>query len=60
MAPSWNLVGTVEGGWDVSFSPDRGAPVRAHFPTLESWTQNADSGIKYFSGTALLMKLIAS
>lgn len=39
--------------WSVTFQPDRGAP--AHpvlFPHLTSWTENADAGVRYFSGTA--------
>ena len=43
---------TVSGPWIVSFQPNRGAPESAVFDTLVSWTENADSSIKYFSGTA--------
>jgi hypothetical protein len=50
--PASAVVATVQGPWDVSFPPDRGAPAHARFDALTSWTANADAGIKYFSGTA--------
>jgi hypothetical protein len=43
---------TLAGPWQVSFPPDLGAPARARFDSLGSWTASADPGIKYFSGTA--------
>ena len=45
-------VQTLTGPWQVSFQPDRGAPTSATFSSLESWTENVDPGIRYFSGTA--------
>lgn len=36
--------------WDVRFTPGRGAPSSAHFPALESWSDSADPGLRYFSG----------
>jgi len=49
---------TVEGPWAVAFQPDRGAPATATFPSLASWSEHADRGIKYFSGTATYAKSI--
>ncbi|MES2177556.1 MAG: glycosyl hydrolase [Gemmatimonadota bacterium] len=49
---------TIAGAWDVSFAPGLGAPARARFDTLASWTTRADSGIKWFSGTATYSKTI--
>jgi hypothetical protein len=46
-------LGTVEGPWEVAFQPDRGAPPKAAFPELTSWSRNADPGVKYFSGTGV-------
>ena len=43
---------TITTPWDVTFPAGLGAPPRARFATLASWTTNADSGVKYFSGTA--------
>jgi (4-O-methyl)-D-glucuronate---lignin esterase len=42
----------IAGPWDVAFQPGRGAPASARFDALGSWSENADPGIKYFSGTA--------
>jgi hypothetical protein len=42
----------IIGPWSVAFQPGRGAPASATFKSLESWTANADAGVKYFSGTA--------
>lgn len=38
--------------WKVSFQPGRGAPSSATFAQLSDWSNNADPGIEYFSGTA--------
>ncbi len=43
---------TLDGAWEVSFQPDRGAPARVTFDKLISWSESADAGVKYFSGTA--------
>lgn len=43
---------TISGPWEVAFQANRGAPASATFNTLESWTENENEGIKYFSGTA--------
>jgi len=41
----------------VSFNPKWGGPKEpVTFATLEDWTQRAESGIKYFSGTAVYTK----
>jgi hypothetical protein len=49
---------TVEGPWDVTFEPNLGAPARIQLARLESWTANADEGVKYFSGTAAYTKTV--
>jgi hypothetical protein len=46
----------IEGPWELSFPPKLGAPATARFEQLVSWTENADAGIKYFSGTATYSK----
>jgi hypothetical protein len=46
----------IDGGWTVEFEPNRGAPARANFPSLVSWTANSDPTIKYFSGAAKYRK----
>jgi hypothetical protein len=40
----------VDGAWKVSFQPDRGAPSSITLSKLSSWSDNADAGVKYFSG----------
>jgi hypothetical protein len=64
-APSYTLPGlvetkltTIEGAWDVSFQPNRGAPAQITFEELTSWTENPDTGVKYFSGTGTYTKTI--
>ena len=42
----------LKGAWEVFFPEGWGAPARAVFPELMSWTASDDQGIKYFSGIA--------
>jgi hypothetical protein len=44
--------------WDVRFQRGRGAPDNAHFDRLTSWSENANDGVKYFSGTTTYSKTI--
>jgi hypothetical protein len=44
--------------WAVSFEPGRGAPETAKFDRLISWSESADMGVKYFSGSASYTKTI--
>jgi hypothetical protein len=53
-----STLGTVEGGWDVAFPEHLGAPPHVHLDRLESWTANADAGVKFFSGTARYRKTV--
>ncbi|HVT36912.1 MAG TPA: glycosyl hydrolase, partial [Nevskiaceae bacterium] len=55
-AERMQALGTIDGAWEVSFTPDRGAPPVAHFDALASWSDNADAGVRYFSGTATYHK----
>ncbi len=48
----------VKGKWDVAFQANRGAPEKAVFDELISWTEHNDNGIKYFSGTATYTKCV--
>jgi alpha-L-rhamnosidase/Glycosyl hydrolases family 2, sugar binding domain len=50
--PSCKILSSANHSWNVAFSPGLGAPIRAHFKVLSSWTESEDDGIKYFSGTA--------
>ncbi len=40
----------LDGAWEVSFTKDWGAPEKAVFPELISWTESGIEGIKYYSG----------
>jgi hypothetical protein len=48
----------LSGPWDLSFPPNWGAPAQVIMPELQSWTDSADNGVKYFSGTAIYSKEI--
>jgi hypothetical protein len=47
----WKPVGEIGAGWDLAFQPDRGAPPSLRIDKLQSLTESADPGVKYFSGT---------
>ena len=49
---------TVEGSWKVAFQAGRGAPETITLDKLTSWSENADSGVKYFSGAGTYSKTI--
>jgi hypothetical protein len=53
-----NVPGATEitGSWQLSFPPDWGAPEKITLDKLISWTDHADMGVKYFSGTATYTK----
>lgn len=38
--------------WTVRFTPGWGAPASTRFDKLQSWSDNTDPGIRYYSGTA--------
>lgn len=46
----------IGGSWEVSFPPRWGAPEKITLDKLASWSQHADPGVKYFSGTAVYQK----
>ena len=47
---------TLSGPWTVMFPANWGAPPSVQMPKLISWTDSADAGMKYFSGTATYTK----
>ncbi len=49
---------TVDGSWDLNFQADRGAPTSIKLDKLTSWSDSADPGVKYFSGTGTYFKKI--
>jgi hypothetical protein len=48
----------VSGPWTVSFQPGRGAPASVTLDTLASWSENADPGVKYFSGVGTYTRTV--
>jgi hypothetical protein len=46
-----STLATVDGPWKVSFQEQRGAPTVTTLDKLISWSDSADAGVKYFSGT---------
>jgi hypothetical protein len=51
-------VAEVDGPWNVSFQPGRGAPASITMDKLISWSDSTDSGVKYFSGAGSYTKTI--
>jgi hypothetical protein len=47
----------IAGPWEVQFPPGGGAPQKITLPKLQSWSEHADPGVKYFSGTASYEKV---
>jgi hypothetical protein len=56
--PAETVLASLTGAWDVAFQPDRGAPAKISLDSLSSWSESADPGVKYFSGTATYTKTI--
>jgi hypothetical protein len=48
----------IDGQWNLSFQPDRGAPSQIVVDKLTSWSENTDPGIKYFAGTGTYTKVL--
>jgi hypothetical protein len=55
-AAAETTLATIQGPWTLSFPASWGAPSSIQLPQLASWTDNADPGVKYFSGTATYSK----
>jgi hypothetical protein len=49
---------TLDGPWQVRFATGLGAPASIVMPKLASWSASADSGVKYFSGTATYSRTV--
>jgi len=48
----------IDGVWNLSFQPNRGAPEQIALDQLTSWSENSNPGVKYFSGTGTYIKTI--
>jgi hypothetical protein len=51
-----DAVQPVTGTWQISFDTAWGGPAMIQVDTLQSWTAFNDTGIKYYSGTAVYKK----
>jgi len=51
-------IATLDGTWDLSFEKNKGAPDSVKLQQLTSWSDNADPGIRYFSGHGTYTKHI--
>ena len=49
----------VTGPWNVSFDPKWGGAAHVTFGQLEDWSKRSESGIRYYSGTAVYRKTFA-
>ena len=47
---------TLEGSWELSFESGLGAPQKAVFDRLMSYTESTDPSIRYYAGTVLYRK----
>jgi hypothetical protein len=52
------ILATLDGNWKISFPSGWGAPASIQIDSLTSLVKNQDTGIKYFSGTAIYTKSI--
>ena len=59
-APALAAPVMLDGPWTVAFQPGRSAPATATMATLAPLNENADPGIKYFSGFATYTKSFAA
>jgi hypothetical protein len=50
--PETIRVATLDKPWSVTFEPHRGAPAKISLPSLIPLNENADPGVRYFSGVA--------
>jgi hypothetical protein len=54
--PQLQPVQEISGPWTVHFDTKWGGPAEAQFDQLVSWTERAEAGIKFYSGTAVYEK----
>ena len=59
LLPATPAVQEISGAWQLDFPPNWGAPAQVKLDKLMSWTENSDSGVRYFSGTATYRKAFA-
>ena len=55
---TFTAVASLGGDWELSFPDHAGAPPHLRIDRLNSWTENSDPGVAYFSGTARYSKIV--
>ncbi|QES88595.1 glycosyl hydrolase [Rhizosphaericola mali] len=54
---NWKKVYSFDGSWNLKFDEQNGGPKNiVTFPKLESWTNNKDSSIRFYSGEVAYQK----
>ncbi|KAA6461924.1 glycoside hydrolase [Acidobacteria bacterium AB60] len=51
---------TLAGPWNIAFQSGRGAPASISLDSLASWSDNQETGVKYFSGTGTYTKSLTA
>ncbi len=54
--PAVKPVMELSGAWEMHFDPHWGGPENVTFDSLTDWSQRPESGIKFYSGTAVYRK----
>jgi len=57
-ATTQTKVAGIEGSWNVSFQPGRGAPTSITMDKLSDWSHSDNPGVKYFSGIGTYTKTV--
>ncbi|TCK71729.1 glycosyl hydrolase [Acidipila rosea] len=57
-AKTEQVIATLDGPWQLAFQPNRGAPSSITMDQLSSWSDNSNTGVKYFSGTGTYTRTI--
>jgi hypothetical protein len=55
--PELKMVQELSGAWEVAFDPKWGGPEKVTFDMLQDWTKRPESGVRYYSGTAVYRKV---
>ncbi len=58
--PQFRQLTTLSGPWQLRFQPARGAPESVVMSELSAWNEQADAGIKYFSGIGSYEKTLTT
>ena len=54
--PTIRKLADIAGPWEVSFDPKWGGPEKVTFAALQDWIKRPETGIRYYSGTAVYRK----